>query len=60
MKPKTGQPRKPSGKREKLSLYGLNVEDAIRAAARTGPPASAPSKARRPKRTSSRAAKDAQ
>jgi hypothetical protein len=56
MKSKPEKPRERSGKREKLSLYGLSIEDAVRAAARTGRPVPAPQpKSRRPKRGSRKA-----
>lgn len=47
MKAKPEQPKEGGTKREKLSLHGLSIEDAIRAAARTGPPATAPKTRRR-------------
>jgi hypothetical protein len=38
-----------AAKKEKLSLYPLSIEEALRAAAKTGrPPKSAPAKPRRP------------
>jgi hypothetical protein len=38
-KPKGRKKREPAG-RSKLSLYGLSIEDALRAAAKTGRPES--------------------
>lgn len=57
-KPKTPttQPKERGGKREKLSLYGVAIEDAIRAAARTGPPSPA-AKTRPPKSKARKASK---